>query len=73
MVQSISRHPLTSFVPQFGLVSIAGVVLTGEAGLDFSIFIQTAIFVIFNKVCTSQVSLTLLSSVFLPTCFFLVA
>lgn len=50
------RHPLTSFLPQASLVLAAGI-LTLETGLGFAMFVQTATFVVFNKVCTSQVSL----------------
>ena len=53
------RHPLTSFIPQSGLVLVAGFLLTPRTGLVFAMFVQTALFVIFNKVCTSQVSLGL--------------
>ena len=55
MVEGALRHPLASFVPQFGLVTIAGLILTSVAGIELAVFIQTAGFVIFNKVCTSQV------------------
>lgn len=51
-----SRHPLASFVPQFGLVLAAGFLLTPRTGLVFAMFVQTVAFVVFNKVCTSQVS-----------------
>lgn len=50
------RHPLSSFVPQFGIVLSAGFLLTPRTGLVFAMFLQTAAFVVFNKVCTSQVS-----------------
>ncbi|KAK4686423.1 GPI mannosyltransferase 1 subunit M, partial [Tremellales sp. Uapishka_1] len=48
------RHPLTSFLPQATIVLLSGFVLTRKAGLVFTMFIQTTLFVIFNKVCTSQ-------------------
>ena len=49
------RHPLASFVPQFGVVLAAGFMLTPRTGLVFATFVTTAVFVVFNKVCTSQV------------------
>lgn len=55
-VHRLIRNPLSSFVPQFGLVGLAGWLLTRAAGVELAVFVQTAIFVIFNKVCTSQVS-----------------
>jgi phosphatidylinositol glycan class M len=50
------RHPLASFVPQATLVLGSGWILTPTAGLPFAMFVQTVAFVVFNKVCTSQVS-----------------
>lgn len=35
---------------------LAGFWLTRRTGLEFAMFVQTTAFVIFNKVCTSQVS-----------------
>ena len=50
------RHPLASFLPQCSFVFVAGFALTPWTNLPMSVFVQTAAFVIFNKVCTSQVS-----------------
>ncbi|CAE6418916.1 unnamed protein product [Rhizoctonia solani] len=47
------RNPLFSFVPQMGLCAVSGLLL-GKKDLAFAWFIQTMIFVTFNKVCTSQ-------------------
>ncbi|WVQ71794.1 hypothetical protein IAR50_001336 [Cryptococcus sp. DSM 104548] len=47
----ILRHPLTSFLPQLSLILSSSFI---PAKLDFILFSQTAIFVTFNKVCTSQ-------------------
>ncbi|CAK9779766.1 hypothetical protein CC85DRAFT_286267 [Cutaneotrichosporon oleaginosum] len=48
------RHPLASFLPQFSLVLGAGFALTPRLGVESAMFFQTALFVVFNKVCTSQ-------------------
>ncbi|WWC60999.1 uncharacterized protein I303_103576 [Kwoniella dejecticola CBS 10117] len=53
-IEKILRHPLTSFLPQTSLVLLAGFALERKAGLEFTMFVQTSVFVIFNKVCTSQ-------------------
>ncbi|ODN98437.1 phosphatidylinositol glycan, class M [Cryptococcus wingfieldii CBS 7118] len=50
-VITILRHPLTSFLPQLSLILCSSFI---PAKLDFVFFLQTAIFVTFNKVCTSQ-------------------
>ncbi|PCH37839.1 glycosyltransferase family 50 protein [Wolfiporia cocos MD-104 SS10] len=53
--QRLLRSPLTSFVPQM-VLSIGTGLLFGRRKVDlvFAWFIQTAVFVVFNKVCTSQ-------------------
>lgn len=51
----VIRSPLTSFLPQMTLVLGSGLALgRRKDDLVFAWFIQTAVFVIFNKVCTSQ-------------------
>ena len=55
----IARHPISSFIPQMLATISAGFVIAWRYDLEFACFIQTIIFVTFNKVCTSQVSLTL--------------
>ncbi|KAK0483711.1 glycosyltransferase family 50 protein [Armillaria novae-zelandiae] len=51
----VIRSPLTSFLPQMTLVLVSGLALgRRKDDLVFACFIQTAVFVIFNKVCTSQ-------------------
>lgn len=54
--RTLARSPLTSFVPQMALTLGAGV-LFGRQKKDmvFAWFVQTFVFVIMNKVCTSQV------------------
>ncbi|CAE6459355.1 unnamed protein product [Rhizoctonia solani] len=47
------QSPLFSFAPQMALCAISGLLL-GKRDLSFAWFIQTMIFVTFNKVCTSQ-------------------
>ncbi|CAE7119762.1 unnamed protein product [Rhizoctonia solani] len=47
------QNPLFSFVPQMALCVVSGLLL-GKRDLSFAWFIQTMIFVTFNKVCTSQ-------------------
>jgi phosphatidylinositol glycan class M len=54
---SVLRDPLVSFLPQMALVVIAGFVLSPRTSLAFTMFVQTAVFVVWNKVCTSQVSI----------------
>ncbi|KAI0054029.1 glycosyltransferase family 50 protein [Auriscalpium vulgare] len=52
---ALVRSPLTSFLPQMALALGTGVVFAGTRDdLVFAWFVQTATFVIFNKVCTSQ-------------------
>ncbi|KAF9484641.1 GPI mannosyltransferase 1 [Pholiota conissans] len=51
----ILRSPLTSFVPQMGLALGLGLLLgRRKEDLVFTWFVQTVVFVVFNKVCTSQ-------------------
>ncbi|KAF7304956.1 Glycoside hydrolase family 16 protein [Mycena kentingensis (nom. inval.)] len=51
----VLRSPLTSFVPQMGLSIGAGLVFgRRKDDLVFAWFVQTVVFVVFNKVCTSQ-------------------
>lgn len=51
------RSPLTSFIPQMGLALGTGLVFgRRKDDLVFAWFVQTVVFVVFNKVCTSQVS-----------------
>ncbi|KAJ1310458.1 hypothetical protein OPQ81_007191 [Rhizoctonia solani] len=47
------QNPLFSFVPQMALCAGSGLLL-GKRDLSFAWFVQTMIFVTFNKVCTSQ-------------------
>ncbi|KAH9450096.1 hypothetical protein Pst134EA_026807 [Puccinia striiformis f. sp. tritici] len=47
------QHPLVSFIPQMSL-SLALGFRYGNQNLPFACFIQTYVFVIFNKVVTSQ-------------------
>ena len=52
----ILRSPLTSFVPQMGLALGLGLLFgRRKEDLVFTWFLQTVVFVVFNKVCTSQV------------------
>ena len=56
MWQALLRSPLTSFVPQMALSLGAGLVFARRRkDLVFTWFVQTFVFVVFNKVCTSQV------------------
>ncbi|TFK36321.1 GPI mannosyltransferase 1 [Crucibulum laeve] len=51
----ILRSPLTSFVPQMSLALGTGLLFgRKKEDLVFAWFIQTVVFVVFNKVCTSQ-------------------
>jgi hypothetical protein len=59
LLAKIIRHPLTSFLPQTTLVTLAGFKLPKAIGIEGTMFFQTVIFVIFNKVVTSQVCLLL--------------
>ena len=53
----VLRSPLTSFVPQMGLALGTGLLFgRKKEDLVFTWFVQTFVFVVFNKVCTSQVS-----------------
>ena len=52
----VLRSPLTSFVPQMGLALGLGLLFgRRKEDLVFTWFLQTVVFVVFNKVCTSQV------------------
>jgi GPI mannosyltransferase 1 subunit M len=56
--RKVLRSPLTSFVPQLVLCTSTGLLFgTRERDLAFAWFVQTVVFVLFNKVCTSQVCL----------------
>jgi len=56
LLDRILRSSLTSFIPQIGLSLGLGLVFgRRQRDLVFTWFLQTATFVIFNKVCTSQV------------------
>ncbi|KAJ7172302.1 glycosyltransferase family 50 protein, partial [Mycena filopes] len=51
----ILRSPLTSFVPQMALALGTGLAFgRRKDDLIFAWFVQTVVFVVFNKVCTSQ-------------------
>lgn len=57
--ESVVRSPLISFVPQMGLSLLAGFLFARrKQDLPFAWFVQTFVFVLFNKVCTSQVSVS---------------
>jgi len=55
-ISQISRHPVFAFVPQMSATIISGFILSWRYDQEFAWFIQTVVFVTFNKVCTSQVS-----------------
>lgn len=57
LLAKIIRHPLTSFLPQTTLVALAGFKLPKAIGIEGTMFFQTVIFVVFNKVVTSQLCL----------------
>ncbi|KAK7054710.1 GPI mannosyltransferase 1 [Paramarasmius palmivorus] len=52
--RALLRSSLTSFVPQMALAIGTGLMFPGEDNLPFTWLVQTFVFVIFNKVCTSQ-------------------
>jgi phosphatidylinositol glycan class M len=49
-------HPLFAFLPQMVATGAAGLILANKTTLEFAFFVQTVLFVTFNKVCTSQAS-----------------
>ncbi|KAK7693780.1 hypothetical protein QCA50_003352 [Cerrena zonata] len=53
--RQVIRSPLTSFLPQM-ILSLGGGLVFGRSKrhLTFTWFVQTFVFVIFNRVCTSQ-------------------
>jgi hypothetical protein len=55
-ISRTSRHPVFAFVPQMLATVLSGFVLSWRYDQEFAWFIQTVVFVSFNKVCTSQVS-----------------
>jgi phosphatidylinositol glycan class M len=55
-ISRISRHPVFAFVPQMVATIVSGFILSWRYDQEFAWFIQTVVFVTFNKVCTSQVS-----------------
>ena len=56
----ITRSPLTSFIPQMVLSLGAGLLFgRHKKDLTFTWFVQTFVFVLFNRVCTSQVRISL--------------
>ena len=61
--RQVIRSPLTSFLPQM-ILSLGGGLLFGRSKRDltFAWFLQTFVFVIFNRVCTSQVCWTYLTT-----------
>jgi phosphatidylinositol glycan class M len=59
------RSPLTSFVPQMALALGTGLAFgRRKDDLVFAWFVQTVVFVVFNKVCTSQVCILCIHSSF---------
>lgn len=54
LVLKAIRNPLIAFVPQATLVLALGWTLEPLLGIERTAFLQTATFVVFNKVCTSQ-------------------
>lgn len=55
LLGKVLHHPLTSFLPQTTLVAFAGFRLPNVIGIEGTMFFQTCLFVVFNKVVTSQV------------------
>lgn len=55
-LRRLLRSPVVSFVPQMALALGTGLAFgRHRADLPFAWFVQTFVFVVFNKVCTSQV------------------
>ncbi|KAJ8699966.1 GPI mannosyltransferase 1 [Pleurotus ostreatus] len=52
--RALLRSPLVSFAPQMALSVGSGFLFGKPNDLPFAWFLQTALFVLFNKVCTSQ-------------------
>lgn len=58
---SVTSNPFMSFLPQMGLCLVTGIKFSKHrSDLPFAWLIQTACFVTFNKVCTSQVRINFL-------------
>ncbi|EGN93290.1 glycosyltransferase family 50 protein [Serpula lacrymans var. lacrymans S7.3] len=68
LIHHVLRSPLTSLVPQLILSLGTGLLFGRQARhLPFTFFVQTTVFVLFNRVCTSQYFLWYIT--FLPLLF----